>query len=102
MSPNPGSHSAAFTNMHSRNAWSVTLASRTLTIIALVQHGLFDDLIRAQQQRLRDREAERLGGLEVDDELEFAWLLDGKIGWLCASEDLVHEGRRIPLQLKRI
>jgi hypothetical protein len=24
-------------------------------------------LIRPQQQRLRDREAERLGGLEVDD-----------------------------------
>jgi hypothetical protein len=29
-----------------------------------------DDLIRAQQQRLRDREAERFGGLEVDHKLE--------------------------------
>jgi hypothetical protein len=34
-------------------------------------------LIRPQQQRRRDREAERLGGLEVDDELERSRLLDG-------------------------
>ena len=28
------------------------------------------DLVRPQQYRLRDRQAERLGGLQVDDELE--------------------------------
>ena len=32
----------------------------------------FYDLIRAQQQRRRDREAERLGGFEVDDQLPAA------------------------------
>jgi len=31
---------------------------------ALVEHALLDDLVRPQQQRLRDREAERLGGRE--------------------------------------
>jgi len=31
---------------------------------------LFNNLIRPQQQRRRDGEAERLGGLEVDDQLE--------------------------------
>jgi hypothetical protein len=34
---------------------------------ALVEHGLLDHLIRPLQQRLRNRQAERLRGLEVDD-----------------------------------
>ena len=36
----------------------------------------------------RDREAERLGGLEIDDQLEFGRLLDRQIGGLGALEDL--------------
>jgi hypothetical protein len=35
---------------------------------------LYDDLIRPQPQQHRDREAERLGGLEIDDECS---ILDG-------------------------
>ena len=35
-------------------------------LAAWVEHGLFDRLIRPPQDRLRDRETERLGGLEVD------------------------------------
>src|SRR5262245_24571478 len=31
------------------------------------QHALFDHLICLEEDRLRDREAEGLGGLEVDD-----------------------------------
>jgi hypothetical protein len=38
-----------------------------------------DDLIRPGQQRRRDRETERLGGLEVDDELELGGLLNRQI-----------------------
>ena len=41
---------------------------------------LFDHLIRPRQQRRRDREAEGLGGLEVDDQLELRGLFDRKIG----------------------
>src|SRR5215470_3147361 len=44
-----------------------------------------DDLIRAQQQRGRDGEAERLGGFEVDDEFELGGLFDRKIGGLQAT-----------------
>ena len=39
-----------------------------------------DHLVRPQQQRRRDRQAERLGGLEVDDQLELGGLLDGEVG----------------------
>ena len=40
-------------------------------------HDSFDHLISADQHALWDREAERLGGLQVDDELELGRLLGG-------------------------
>src|SRR5467141_1888068 len=49
-------------------------------------------LIRPLQERRRDRQAERLGGLHVDDQLELRGLLDGQVGGLGALEDLVHVG----------
>ena len=52
--------------------------------------SLFYDLIRPQQERRRDGEAKRFGGLCVDDKLERRRLLDGKVGRLCALEDLVY------------
>jgi len=42
-----------------------------ITIEIRLGFDSFDQLIRPQQQRRRDGEAERLGGLEVDDQLEF-------------------------------
>jgi hypothetical protein len=41
---------------------------------------LLDHLIRPRQQRRRDREAEGLGGLEIDDEFERRGLLDREVG----------------------
>ena len=38
---------------------------------------LLDHFIGADQQRLRDGEAQRFGGLAVDDQFEFRRLLDG-------------------------
>jgi hypothetical protein len=35
-----------------------------------------NDLVQRWSQRFRDGEAERLGGLEVDDQIEFRRLLD--------------------------
>src|SRR5437899_8690944 len=49
----------------------------------------FNDLIRPPQNRLRDRDAECLGRLEVDHQLELHRLFDGKVGGLGAPEDLV-------------
>ena len=53
-----------------------------------------DHLIGAQQDRRRDRQAEGLGGLEVDDQLELRGLLDRKLAGLGAPEDLVHKSPR--------
>jgi len=54
-----------------RGARSRDLSSGTLFL---------DHLIRSQQQRRRDGEAERLGGLEVDHELELLCLLYANVG----------------------
>jgi hypothetical protein len=57
-------------------------------------HGLLDYLIRPLQERRRDRQAERLGGLEVDDQLELCRLLYGEIGRLCTFEDAIDKTSR--------
>src|SRR5262245_14880406 len=44
-----------------------------------VNFALFEHLIRPQQQRRRDGEAESLGGLEVDRQLELHRLRDGQV-----------------------
>jgi hypothetical protein len=58
------------------------------------------DLIRPRQQGRRDREAEGLGGLEVDHEFEARRLFDRQAGRLCArssgawpSSPLRHDSR---------
>jgi hypothetical protein len=38
-----------------------------------------DNIVGLHEQRLRQDEAERLGGLEVDHQFELGRLLDGKI-----------------------
>jgi hypothetical protein len=48
---------------------------------------LLDHLIGDGQRRFRNCEAERLGGLEVDDQFEFSRLLDRQIGWFLAFEN---------------
>ena len=53
---------------------------------------LFDQLVGAQEEGLRDRQPERLGGLEIDDQLELRRLLDRKIGRLGTLQDSVDVG----------
>ena len=59
-----------------------------------------DHLIRPLQERRRDRQAERLGGLEVDHQLELRRLLDGQVAGLGALEDLVDVGGGPPVQVE--
>ena len=47
-------------------------------IVMLGSMKSLDNLVRALQERLRDRQAERPGGTEVDDQLELGGLLNGQ------------------------
>src|SRR5439155_4418206 len=58
------------------------------TVRARWRRGSFDDLVGAGEDRRRDRQAERRGSLEIDDQLECGWLLHRQIGWLGTLEDL--------------
>src|SRR5262245_17466243 len=48
-----------------------------------------DHLIGAGEQRRRHLEAERLGGRQIDNEIEFGWLLDWDIGCLRPAQNLI-------------
>src|SRR5437773_7719994 len=53
------------------------------------QRALLDDLVRSTKHRLRDRQPERLRGLEVDYQGDLGGLLDGQVGGLGSSQNLV-------------
>ena len=50
---------------------------------------LFDHIVGATEHQWRHGETQRLGGLEVDDQLKFGGRLDRQIGRLRAFEDAV-------------
>src|SRR5262252_8449753 len=65
-------------------------------------HGvsLLNHLIRSCQQRRRNRQAKRLGRLEVDDQVELRRLLDRQIGGLGPLQDFVYIRGGSPIQIR--
>jgi hypothetical protein len=51
---------------------------------------LLDHLVRSRQHIWRNRQADLLGGFEIDHKLKFGRLFDGNVGWLSTLENLVH------------
>jgi hypothetical protein len=59
-----------------------------LPCIGFLPRRSLNNLIRPRQQRRRDREAEGLGGLQVDDEIKLGGLFHWEISRLRSSEIL--------------
>src|SRR5262245_26445851 len=70
-----------------------TMVTNALRSISLYSP---DELVGSCQDRLRDGQPERLGGFEVDDELEFGGLLDGEVTRLRAVQNLRDVPSRTP------
>src|SRR5262245_25125543 len=61
-----------------------------------------DYLIGAQQDRLGDRDSERLSSLEIHNEFELRRLLDRQVAWLCPLECLIDVAGRPTKQIAGI
>jgi hypothetical protein len=51
--------------------------------------NLFDHFVGAKEKRLRDREANRMRRLQIDDQLKRQWRLHREVIWRCTFENLV-------------
>src|SRR5438128_815872 len=63
---------------------------------------LLDHLIRLEEERRGDGEAQSLGGLEVNDQLKPHGLLHRQVAGLGPLENLVHIGRRTAPAIQRV
>src|ERR1700738_4318724 len=67
-----------------------------------IAQELLDHLVGDREEPRRKGQAERLGGLEVDSELELGWLLHRQVRGLGALEDLVNVAGGTPKQVNKI
>ena len=70
----------------------MTRCCRRRSNCSALRDFLLDDLVGAQQNRLRHRKSKRLGGLEVHDHLELGRKLHREIARLLAAQDAIHIG----------
>ena len=58
--------------------------------LPILECGSPDYSVRSREHIGWNREADLLGGFEINDEFKLSWLLDGKVGGLCTFEDFIH------------
>ena len=76
--------------------------SAHVRFVPIADIRLFDHLISARQQRRRHGEAERLGGLQVDDHLVLCRRLHRHVGRVLTFEDAVDVAGRLPILVDAI
>jgi hypothetical protein len=69
---------------------------RAMAVLSQPAGTLLDHFVGGGQQRFRDGEAERLGGLEVHDHLKFGRLDDRQVGGFLTLEDAAGIDAHLP------
>src|SRR5262245_18110553 len=69
---------------------------------AIEKLKLLNDPIRLREHLRRNRQADYLGCFQIDDELEFRWLLDWNVGGRCAFQYLVDKVSGAPPIVRRV
>ena len=64
--------------------------------------NLIDHLVGECEQQIRHGEAQRPGGLKIDDQLVLDWSLDRQVGGLLALEDAVDVAGRPPIIIEHV
>src|SRR2546422_8764869 len=82
-----------------RLPWDPARARRPPGPSAERARSLFEEAVGAQAKRVRNREAKRLCGLEIDDQLEARRPFDRQVGRLGALEDPGDEERCPPVEI---
>jgi hypothetical protein len=60
------------------------------------------NIVGKRQNFIRNDEAQRLGCIQVNNEVEFSWLLDWDIAWLCPAKYLVNNLGRSAEQSRKV
>ena len=63
---------------------------------------LLDHFVGEREQLVGYGKAERLGSLEVDDQLEFDWGLDRKLARVLALKNAIDIGRRASITINQV
>src|SRR5262249_32004074 len=87
---------AACSSLMERRAAVDILRGEYVVRVSAEASGLLEHLGRLGQHRGRDRQAQGLGRLLVDEKGELGRLLDGEVAGLGPLEPLVHEGGGAP------
>jgi len=73
-----------------------------LKMIRITRGGSFDHLVGEREQPVRNLEAERLGGLEIDHQLVFGRRLHRQVGRLRPPEDAINIAGRAAVLVENI
>src|SRR5262245_54065165 len=79
-----------------------TETSSWIRPLVLKRNASFDHLVGAQQERLGDRQAQRLGGRQINGEVELGRLLDRDVARLRTTQNFIDITSSAPEKVQKV